>query len=117
MIGAGVTSQVFRGCFGSRPVAVKRLEVVSEQGEVPVRVLNEVQSLVELAGCPNVVELVAVRVEGEKLLIALEQCEMDLRRYLDMLEEPMEASVVRAAARMLLVGLSVSQALGTRNTR
>jgi len=83
-IGEGTYGVVYRGYFrpNGKKVALKKIRVEGEDEGIPSTSVREITLLNELKH-PNIVELMAICPEKEKLYLIFEFMSMDLKQYLD----------------------------------
>jgi len=83
-IGEGTYGVVYRGYFrpNGKKVALKKIRVEGEDEGIPSTSVREITLLNELKH-PNIVELMAICPEKEKLFLIFEFMSMDLKQYLD----------------------------------
>jgi len=85
-------------------VAVKHMKFDSSDEGVPSTALREITILKELSH-PNIVGLLKVHYEKEKLFLVLEYCSKDLKKLYSMKRKPFPPSLVKSFAYQLLRGI------------
>jgi len=89
----------------SNIVALKRIQIDSDEEGVPCTALREI-SLLKGLNHPNVVRLHDVLHGAKKLTLVFEYCDQDLKAFLDASAEPPRSDVVKSFVFQLLQGLA-----------
>jgi serine/threonine protein kinase len=108
-IGSGTYGEVYKGknLKTEEIIAIKKIKIELESEGIPSTALREISILRELKH-PNVVELRDVVCDDNKLYLLFEYLEMDLRKYLESLEQfdLLDPEVVKSFIFQILDGIA-----------
>lgn len=91
-----------------REVALKKIRLTEDDEGVPGTAIREISLLKELAGHENIVELLDVVNEKEKLYLVFEFLDYDLKKYIDKVGGFLSHELVQSYCYQLLSGLRYS---------
>eukprot|EP01094_Clydonella_sp_ATCC50884_P005069 TRINITY_DN14052_c0_g1_i1.p1 TRINITY_DN14052_c0_g1~~TRINITY_DN14052_c0_g1_i1.p1 ORF type:complete len:328 (+),score=127.34 TRINITY_DN14052_c0_g1_i1:80-985(+) len=91
-----------------REVALKKIRLTEDDEGVPGTAIREISLLKELAGHENIVELLDVVNEKEKLYLVFEFLDYDLKKYIDKVGGYLSPDLVQSYCYQLLSGLRYS---------
>ncbi|CAD5215440.1 unnamed protein product [Bursaphelenchus okinawaensis] len=106
LIGEGTYGCVYRATHkrSRKGFAVKVMKLFEDDEGIPSAALREV-ALLKVLNHPNVMRLEEVKHDQESLYIVVEQCDIDLKKYFETLEEPLSLLIVRDLIKQILNGL------------
>jgi cyclin-dependent kinase len=90
-------------------VALKRIRLDNEEEGVPCTAIREISLLKELKH-PNIVTLHDVIHNEKKLTLVFEYLDMDLRKFLDMKDNNIDAGTIQRLIKQLLLGIEYCHA-------
>jgi serine/threonine protein kinase len=104
---------VYRGLdtWKNEGVALKKIRFEGEEDGVPATALREITTLTHLRH-PNVVELKDFILEPGKLYLVFELIDMDLKKLIEMSEQPFNIALIKSYTAQLLDGLAYCHSMG-----
>lgn len=88
--------------------AMKKIRMDGDEEGLPATSLREIASLRECSAHPNIVKLISLMIEDQKVFLVFEYLQYDLKKFLDQHERNKtkpDANVVRSFTHQLLLGL------------